>query len=302
MTTLGARLAHARRLKGLTQTELAVALGDRYSQSMISQVERGKSSLLVDGLIGAAQELDVSVDYLLGLTDSPNPWSMPLEVLGYRLASARNSKGMTLDELAASLGDGYDEGLLARVEANTASLPVAGLVKAVRQLNVSADYLLGFTDDPDAPAQIAPELAQVVFIPGEEDYAGWDGDVEFVETPFPFSTQSLAERVLDHTETRIFHVVHSSVVPIIPDDAYILVDYTRREPNDTDIFLIRQHRSLELGWFRIHGRVSFWNNRRRDSGRRTRTNRGLNVIGIVCWTSKFLDRGDTYIGAPVDEA
>ena len=73
MATLGVRLASARRMRGMTQTELAVALGDRYSQSMISQVETGRSILLLDGLINAAQELHVSTDYLLGLTDDPTP-------------------------------------------------------------------------------------------------------------------------------------------------------------------------------------------------------------------------------------
>ena len=81
MAMLGERLAEARRVKGLTQAELAVALGDRYTQSMISQVERGNSSLLVDGLINAAKELNVSTDYLLGLADDPTPAFLPLPAI-----------------------------------------------------------------------------------------------------------------------------------------------------------------------------------------------------------------------------
>ena len=76
METLGVRLARARRFRGMTQTDLAVALGDRYSQSMISQVETGRSSFLLDGLVNAALELGVSTDYLLGLTDDPAPASL----------------------------------------------------------------------------------------------------------------------------------------------------------------------------------------------------------------------------------
>ncbi len=68
---IGDRLAAARKKSGLTQVELAVALGDRYNQQMISHVERGRSSLLVDGLVSVAKELKVSTDYLLGLTDDP---------------------------------------------------------------------------------------------------------------------------------------------------------------------------------------------------------------------------------------
>ena len=70
---LGERLAAARKSRGLTQWDLAVALGDRYSQSGISSVERGLSSMHLDGVMVAAQELRVSVDWLVGLTDDPTP-------------------------------------------------------------------------------------------------------------------------------------------------------------------------------------------------------------------------------------
>ena len=70
---LGERLAQARKMAGLAQVELAVAMGDRYNQQMVSHIERGRSSLRLDGLVNAAKELDVSTDYLLGLTDYPRP-------------------------------------------------------------------------------------------------------------------------------------------------------------------------------------------------------------------------------------
>ena len=68
---LGERLATARKWRGITLTELAAALGDRYDHSVLSRVEANKSSLRLEGLIRAAQELNVSTDYLLGLTDDP---------------------------------------------------------------------------------------------------------------------------------------------------------------------------------------------------------------------------------------
>ena len=116
MTTLGARLARVRRRRGITQTELAVALGDRYSQSMISQIETGRSSLLLDGLVNAALELGVSTDYLLGLTDDPMPAALLLEkmklqeqtLIDGELTGPRASEyaalGLQLYELSESLG------------------------------------------------------------------------------------------------------------------------------------------------------------------------------------------------------
>ena len=70
---LAERIAEARKRKGITQIDLAVAMGDRYDSSMISQLESGKRSIRLDGLANAAQELRVSTDYLLGLTDDPTP-------------------------------------------------------------------------------------------------------------------------------------------------------------------------------------------------------------------------------------
>ena len=80
-TLIGERLAESRKRAGLAQVELAAALGDRYSQSVISDVERGRSSLLSDGLAKAAKELKVSTDYLLGLVDDPTPASEMAAIL-----------------------------------------------------------------------------------------------------------------------------------------------------------------------------------------------------------------------------
>ena len=57
----------------LSQVDLAVGMGDRYDQTMISHVESGRSGLVADGLARAAVVLNTSADYLLGLTDDPTP-------------------------------------------------------------------------------------------------------------------------------------------------------------------------------------------------------------------------------------
>ena len=70
---IGQRLRECRKRAGLLQIDLAVALGDRYDHSMISQVESGHKSLRFGGAVNAARELGVSLDYLAGLTDDPTP-------------------------------------------------------------------------------------------------------------------------------------------------------------------------------------------------------------------------------------
>ena len=70
---LAERLLESRKRAGLSQHRFAIELGERYDQSMISHIEGGRSGLVRDGLVRAAQVLDVSVDYLLGLTEDPAP-------------------------------------------------------------------------------------------------------------------------------------------------------------------------------------------------------------------------------------
>ena len=91
---LAERFARARKRAGLKQVELAAALGDRYDHSVISAVEHGRSSLRLDGLTHAARELQVSTDYLLGLTDYP----APAATLAARVSELDDASAVTTDE------------------------------------------------------------------------------------------------------------------------------------------------------------------------------------------------------------
>ena len=117
---IGTRLSEARRRKGLAQVELAVAMGERYDQTVISAVENNRSALRFDGLVNAAKELEVSLDYLFGLTDDPTPAdSRPViaEIDTHSTADPDETIDQ-LDEVAAAAGSGatvYDETVTAKV-------------------------------------------------------------------------------------------------------------------------------------------------------------------------------------------
>ena len=166
---IGDRLATARKRRGLTQVELAVALGDRYNQQMISHVERGRSSLLADGLIGAAQELGVSTDYLLGLTEDPTPASQrvrgddPMAVAASRYPHAGHtseSGHLSLNEESPAWGSDA-----VRIQ-RQAGLPSTGHGSAVQprmgSFPVSQDFL--------AQHQIDPRHARIAQIQGQSMY------------------------------------------------------------------------------------------------------------------------------------
>jgi len=72
----GARLKEIRKAKNMSQAELAEAVGT--SQSRIADYEAGKTFPTVPVIIRIAKFLNVSADYLLGLTDNPQPWNNDL--------------------------------------------------------------------------------------------------------------------------------------------------------------------------------------------------------------------------------
>ena len=113
---LGQRLAAARTRAGLRQVDLAAAMGVDYSQSMVSHVEAGRKILRLDRATTAARELNVSLDYLAGLTDTPEPAA----TLATELAHER-AKVSELDDASAVTTDEADGHSVDVMELDTAA-------------------------------------------------------------------------------------------------------------------------------------------------------------------------------------
>jgi len=69
--SLGHRIGLIRKKKGLTQQELADKIG--ISRSLLSNYEIDRNRLYDEMLIRLAIALDVSLDYLVGFKDDPEP-------------------------------------------------------------------------------------------------------------------------------------------------------------------------------------------------------------------------------------
>jgi transcriptional regulator with XRE-family HTH domain len=69
-STFSQRLAAARELRQLTQSQLAEKSG--FAPSAINHFEQGRRSPSFDNLRRLANALNVTTDYLLGRTDDPN--------------------------------------------------------------------------------------------------------------------------------------------------------------------------------------------------------------------------------------
>ena len=114
-------MAASRTQAGMSQRQLAAALGRRYDRTMIGHVENGRSGILLDGAVRAAQVLGVSLDYLTGLTDDPLPSAQLSALLGpgpRGAADAPGSRPVDTIELAAAAGGGamvFDETPVGRI-------------------------------------------------------------------------------------------------------------------------------------------------------------------------------------------
>ena len=68
-------------------------MGD-YTRQMISRIEHGQSATSVESLLAAARALDVSLDYLAGLTDTPEPAA----ALAAKVSELDDASAVTTDE------------------------------------------------------------------------------------------------------------------------------------------------------------------------------------------------------------
>lgn len=67
----GQRLLEIRKLNHETQPDLAALLG--ISRSRISEMENGKNTTTIENFALICEHYKVSADYLLGLSDNPEP-------------------------------------------------------------------------------------------------------------------------------------------------------------------------------------------------------------------------------------
>ena len=205
----GARLLESRKRVGLSQRRLAIKIGERYSGTMISHVEHGRSNLLLDGATKAAEVLNVSLDYLTGLTDDPAP-------VDDRVEEERRSR--------------------AKLEA------------ALRSTEEERDRLRALLDPDVSPIQSAPgwrdEDYETVRRYESEDVAlaagtGTFADQEPVAGEVKFRTSWLRKRRLRAKDLFLVDVSGDSMEPTICDGDAALVDETHRSPRSGRIYALR---------------------------------------------------------------
>ncbi len=146
---MGERLHAARRLRGLTQAQLAGFTNN--SRHLISMVEHGQCGLSLAKLSSAAQALRVSTDYLHGLTDDPTPAAQlssrirALEDDGAPAGAGDDGHYVGVSEFAGAAGAGAvvdDERVVGHIKFRRAWLARHGLVaRQCRVIRVVGDSM-----------------------------------------------------------------------------------------------------------------------------------------------------------------
>ena len=202
---LGVRLAESRKRAGWSQHQLAIELGGRYDQSVISAVENKRSSLRLTGAVKAAQVLDVSLDYLLGLTDDPTPVDDRREELEAALQRVRAQAQRSEEEL---------ERLRAQAAADS-----------------PADNILvfpgGWSGVSDSKGPTASRLVDVLQLAAAAGGGSFELDEKVVgRASFPYDW--LNSKGLDPARCSVIGVVGDSMEPTLTDGCSILVNRATR--------------------------------------------------------------------------
>ena len=200
---LGERLAEARKRAGLLQVDLAVAMGDRYDSGTVSRVEAGKSSLRLEGLVNAAKEIKVSVDYLLGLTDDPRPYAEIANDLA-ELDAYRHELGQPVKRQTAPLQD--DD---AAVWMNGDAIPADARPVAVREVVEASG--------------------------GSGTYPGDEAVTNYAW----FRQGWLKQHNINPDQADVIKVAGDSMEPTLPEGSSILVDRQRRSRRKGRIYVLQ---------------------------------------------------------------
>ena len=143
---LSETLKYLRTSIGVPQSQIAKAAG--ISTTQYQNYEYGKSEPTATVLIALAEFFEVTIDYLLGLTDDPLiPDEHVYPIFAGRIRDLRANKGLSewdmekLFDVTARNYAGYEIG------ESMPQLPV--LCALADYFDVSLDYLVGRSDDPE---------------------------------------------------------------------------------------------------------------------------------------------------------
>lgn len=213
---------------------------------------------------------------------------------GDKLKECRRAKGLTLEELAQKYNRRFDGGLskgtLSKYENNKQEPLVSVVGNLTELLDVSTDYLLGRTDNPQLEVDTTPESRDNVYqIPvynsvsaGLGRYADSTPE-DFVPTYIPYGS--------DPEEYIRINVSGDSMSPLIDDGSQILVRLQQSVDNGSVAVVILDGteafvKKLNYGmnWVELESINPYYPVKRFEDSEISR----ISVVGVVKEVTKFL--------------
>lgn len=143
-----ARIVELRENRGLKQYEVANLLN--IYKGVYNEYEKEYVIIPIKHLVSLCYYFKVSLDYIFELTDIPNyidcKQNIDKVLSGDRLKLFRKENKLTQDKLAKILN--ISRTTIAEYERGTNLIATPFLYTICKKYNISADYLLGRTDEP----------------------------------------------------------------------------------------------------------------------------------------------------------
>ena len=139
------RIKELRERIGITQQDIADIL--KIQNTTYCNYENEKETIPIKHLITLSKYFNVSIDYLFGLTDIKQYQSTNLKIeKNNRLKEFRKENKLTQEKLANILNT--SRSVIADYERGRYLIATPFLYTICKKYNISADYLLGLTDNP----------------------------------------------------------------------------------------------------------------------------------------------------------
>ena len=135
--------------KGISQKEMIEVLN--ISKGTYSAWESGKDNIPLYRLNEICNYLGISIDYALGISNKENcviiNKDLDLKLIGKRIKAIRKDKKYTLKKLATALNTSIS--VISRYENGHTLILTSFIYEYSKLFNVSVDYLLGKTNEPN---------------------------------------------------------------------------------------------------------------------------------------------------------
>ncbi len=147
LTVMEIRIKWLRDLKGITQQEVAKALG--VSQGLVNSWENGYLNISLKKLVKLSYFYGVPIDYIFGLVTDYNKdiytfkSELDLKYLGKKVRLVRKMAGLTQDEFAKAIHK--ERSCLSYYECGKMAMSSADLKEICNDFGFSADWCVGNT-------------------------------------------------------------------------------------------------------------------------------------------------------------